>query len=116
MLKVWKVRGLIDGMLAATIGTLAISIATLASAQSGPTKTPAERAIDAAVPIPEPANVMPPSPADFVAQAKALANGETRPADAKISDAKTPDAKTSDANPSDAKPEAANPVATVAVP
>src|SRR5438874_8554115 len=97
MLKVWKARGLNDGMLAATVVTLAISIVTLASAQSGPTKTPAELAIDAAVPVPEPANVTPPSPADFAAQAKALANGEVKPAEVKTSNIKPEAAKPDEA-------------------
>jgi len=127
MRKVWNVRSPIDGILAAAVATLAISIASPASAQSGPTRTPAELAIDAAVPVPEPANVTPPSPADFAAQAKALANGETKPAEIKTTDVKpeapkpvettatTPagdEPKQATANPAEgAKPDAAQDVA-----
>src|SRR5262245_59982304 len=96
MRKVRKTRGPVDGILAATVATLAISIAPLASAQSGPTKTPAELAIDAAVPVPEPANVTPPSPTDFAAQASALANGETKSAEPKTTDVKPDEPKPAD--------------------
>ena len=100
----WKERSTRDWMLAAAVTTLAFTTATVASAQ---TKTPAELAIDAAVPVPEPANVTPPAPTDFATQAKALATGSV-----KASDAKTPDAPSSDARAADSKPADAVPATT----
>ena len=44
-----------------------------ASAQTNPATKPAELAIDAAVPMPEPAKVSPPSPSDFNSLARGLA-------------------------------------------
>ena len=88
MREFWKDRGARDWMLAAAVTTLAFTTATVASAQ---TKTPAELAIDAAVPVPEPANVIPPSPSDFAAQANALATGSIKTPDAKAADAPSAD-------------------------
>jgi murein L,D-transpeptidase YcbB/YkuD len=51
-------------------------MASGASAQTNPATSPAELAIDAAVPMPEPANAPPPSPADFNTLARGLATGE----------------------------------------
>ena len=76
----WKERSTRDWMLAAAVTTLAFTTATVASSQ---TKSPAELAIDAAVPVPEPANVTPPAPSDFASQAKALATGSVKASDAK---------------------------------
>jgi murein L,D-transpeptidase YcbB/YkuD len=95
----WKERSTRDWMLAAAVTTLAFTTATIASAQ---TKTPAELAIDAAVPVPEPANVPPPAPSDFASQAKALATGSVKASDAKAPDAAT-DAKSADKT-ADTKP------------
>ncbi len=101
MREFWKDRGTRDWMLAAAVTTLALTTATVASAQ---TKTPAELAIDAAVPVPEPANVVPPSPSDFAAKANALATGSIKLPDAKPADAPSTDAKAADTAATDAKP------------
>ncbi|NGX95071.1 MAG: L,D-transpeptidase family protein, partial [Candidatus Afipia apatlaquensis] len=53
--------------------------ATSAMAQSGPAKSPADLAIDAAVPLPEPANVPPPTASDFKPDAAAAAPAATAP-------------------------------------
>ena len=87
MREFWKDRGTPNRMIAATVATLAITVGTSALAQSG-TKTPAELAIEAAVPVPESANLPPPSPADFAAQAKALAG--SKPADTASAPAAAP--------------------------
>ncbi|WP_424629343.1 L,D-transpeptidase family protein [Bradyrhizobium sp. SYSU BS000235] len=54
-----------DRVVAAIAATFLTVASTAAIAQSGPAKTPAELAIDAAVPVPEPANVPPPTAADI---------------------------------------------------
>jgi L,D-transpeptidase YcbB len=54
-----------DRVVAAVAATFLTVASTAAIAQSGPAKTPAELAIDAAVPVPEPANVPPPTAADI---------------------------------------------------
>ncbi len=54
-----------DQVLAAVVATFLSIAATAAPAQTGPAKSPADLAIDAAIPIPEPANVPPPTAADF---------------------------------------------------
>jgi murein L,D-transpeptidase YcbB/YkuD len=54
-----------DQILAAVAATVLSIAATAAPAQTGPAKSPADLAIDAAVPLPEPANVPPPTAADF---------------------------------------------------
>src|SRR4051794_17638176 len=108
----WKERSTRDWMLAAAVTTLAFTTATVASAQ---TKTPAELAIDAAVPVPEPANVTPPAPSDFAAQAKALANGSPKLPDAKPADTASSDTKASDTKTTDTKPADA-PAATASAP
>ncbi len=118
MREFWKDRGARDWMLAAAVTTLAFTTATVASAQ---TKTPAELAIDAAVPVPEPANVIPPSPSDFTAQANALATGsiktpDTKAADAPSADAKAPDAKAPETKTTDTKPADAQPAAAASAP
>jgi murein L,D-transpeptidase YcbB/YkuD len=62
-----------DRVVAAIAATFLTVASTAAIAQSGPTKTPAELAIDAAVPVPEPANVPPPTAADIKADTTATA-------------------------------------------
>lgn len=54
-----------DRILMAVAATFLSVAATSAHAQSGPSKNPADLAIDAAVPLPEPANVPPPTVNDF---------------------------------------------------
>jgi murein L,D-transpeptidase YcbB/YkuD len=97
-------RGGYDRIIAAAVAAFVGVAASNASAQSAstpsnPAASASELAIDAAVPMPEPANAPPPSPTDFKAQAMGLANGdaskpsattaaETKPADAKPTDTK----------------------------
>ena len=54
-----------ERIVVAVAATFLSVASTAAIAQSGPTKTPSELAIDAAVPVPEPANVPPPTAADI---------------------------------------------------
>jgi hypothetical protein len=79
---------------AATFLTVSTSAAF---AQTTPaSKSAAELAIDAAVPMPEPANVPPPTAADFkmdnVPPAPAIANA-SKPADTKTSEVKASEVK-----------------------
>ena len=69
-------RGGYDQIIAAAVAALVVLAAPGASAQSNPATSPAELAIDAAVPMPEPANAPPPSPSDFKTLARGLATGE----------------------------------------
>lgn len=76
-------RGGYDRIIAAAVAAFVVMGASQASAQANPATTPAELAIDAAVPMPEFANVpppsradLPPSPADFKSLARGLATGE----------------------------------------
>lgn len=61
-------RSAFDQVLAAIAATVLSMAATAAPAQTGPAKSPADLAIDAAIPLPEPANVPPPTAADFKAE------------------------------------------------
>jgi L,D-transpeptidase YcbB len=83
-------RGGFDRVLMAVAATFLTMSATSALAQDPSRATPAELAIDAAIPRPEPANVPPPTAADFKmdttgsttpAAADAAKPSETRPAD-----------------------------------
>src|ERR1700722_5944486 len=60
-----KSRAGFDRVLMAVAATFLTVSATSALAQSGPARSPAELAIDAAIPRPEPANVPPPTINDF---------------------------------------------------
>ncbi|MBN9583193.1 MAG: L,D-transpeptidase family protein [Afipia sp.] len=84
-----------DRILMAVAATF-LSTAALAQnpAQSGPARSPADLAIDAAVPVPEPANVPPPTAADI-----------------KLPDAAAPDAMAKKDEPAPKKEEAAAPAA-----
>jgi murein L,D-transpeptidase YcbB/YkuD len=70
-------------------------------------------AIDAAVPVPEPANVPPPTASDFAAQAKSLANGSPIKIDANKSEASSAETKSASVNPVDAKPADASKAAEI---
>ncbi|MGH6742685.1 MAG: peptidoglycan-binding protein, partial [Bradyrhizobium sp.] len=83
-------RGGFDRVLMAVAATFLTMSATSALAQDPSPATPAELAIDAAVPRPEPANVPPPTAADFKmdttssttpAATEATRSTDTRPAD-----------------------------------
>src|ERR1700710_16219 len=67
-----KSRAGFDRVLMAVAATFLTVSATSALAQTGPARSPAELAIDAAIPRPEPANVPPPTIDDFKHDAAAL--------------------------------------------
>ncbi|TKT71799.1 murein L,D-transpeptidase [Afipia massiliensis] len=93
-----------DRILMAVAATFLSVAATTAHAQSGPAKSPADLAIDAAVPLPEPANVPPPTVNDFKPDTAAAAPATT---------ATVPPAATA---PTATAPTATPPAATAAVP
>jgi murein L,D-transpeptidase YcbB/YkuD len=83
MLVVRNDRGGYDRIIAAAVAAFVVMGASQASAQANPATTPSELAIDAAVPMPDFANVpppsradLPPSPTDFKNLARGLATGE----------------------------------------
>jgi L,D-transpeptidase YcbB len=82
-------RGGYDQIIAAAVAALVMMAAPGASAQSNPATSPAELAIDAAVPMPEPANTPPPSPSDFNTLARGLATSEPGKTDTKPAAAAT---------------------------
>ena len=83
-------RGGYDHIIAAAVAALVVMAAPGASAQSNPATSPQELAIDAAVPMPEPANAPPPSPSDFSNLARGLVTGEpVKTEAAKVEPAKT---------------------------
>src|SRR5215813_4424224 len=102
-------RGGYEQIIAAAVAALVVMAAPGASAQSNPATTPTELAIDAAVPMPEPANTPPPSPADFNNLARGLATGEpVKTEQAKTEQAKTEQAKTEATKTEPGKTEQAN--------
>lgn len=77
MRNVRKDRRVNDRIIAATLATfVGMMTSGIAIAQSGPAKSPADLAIEAAVPMPDTANVPPLSASDFNAMARGLAAGE----------------------------------------
>lgn len=68
-----------DRLLMAVAATFLSVATTAAHAQSGPAKSPADLAIDAAVPLPEPANVPPPTVNDFKPDTTAAAPATATP-------------------------------------
>lgn len=68
-----------DRVLMAVAATFLTVAASTAVAQSGPSKSPADLAIDAAVPLPEPANVPPPTVSDFKLDTVTAAPATTAP-------------------------------------
>ena len=92
-------RGGFDRVLAAVAATFLTVTATSAMAQDPSRSTAAELAIDAAIPRPEPANVPPPTAADFKMDTTAsttppAATNPAKPAEAKPSDPKPSDVAT----------------------
>jgi murein L,D-transpeptidase YcbB/YkuD len=95
-----KRRGGFDRALMAVAATFLTVSATSALAQSGAPRSAAELAIEAAIPVPQPANVPPPTADDFKMDATASvapkqielprvnANTEPKPAEAKPAEAK----------------------------
>src|ERR1700749_3708870 len=89
-------RGGFDRVLMAVAATFLTVSATSPRAQAPTPPTPAELAIDAAVPRPEPVNLPPPTINDF----KIDTTASTAPA----AEAKSSDNKSSDTKPDDVKP------------
>jgi murein L,D-transpeptidase YcbB/YkuD len=89
-------RGGFDRVLMAVAATFLTVSATSAMAQGTNRSSPAELAIDAAIPRPEPANLPPPTINDF----KMDTTASTTPA----GEAKSSDARPSDTKPADVKP------------
>jgi L,D-transpeptidase YcbB len=86
MLDCSKSRAGFDRVLMAVAATFLTVSATSALAQTGPARSPAELAIDAAIPRPEPANVPPPTINDFKHDAEALLPDAAKAADAKATE------------------------------
>ena len=108
-----------DRILMAVAATFLSVAATTANAQSGPAKSPADLAIDAAVPLPEPANVPPPTVNDFKPETTAAAPATVTPP--KKEEAAAPavpaaPATTATVPPAATAPTAAAPAATAAAP
>ena len=95
----WNRRSGFDRALAAVAATV-LTVGTASLVQADPAKTPAEMAIDAGVPVPEPANVPPPTAADFKPVAPAATEAPKaaeapKPADApKAAEAPKPETST----------------------
>ncbi|QWG19243.1 L,D-transpeptidase family protein [Bradyrhizobium sediminis] len=108
-----KNRAGYDRVLMAVAATFLTVSATSALAQGGPRSSAAELAIDAAIPRPEPANVPPPTAADFKLDSTASV-----PDAAKATEPKTTTEKTAEPKPSDTAtaPAATPPAAAAAVP
>src|SRR6202012_2488363 len=91
-----KSRAGYDRILMAVAATFLTVSATSALAQSDPAhKSPAELAIDAAVPVPEPANVPPPTVNDFNPDTAAAAAPKVDAPKADTAKADTPKVDTS---------------------
>ncbi|MBV8924060.1 MAG: L,D-transpeptidase family protein, partial [Bradyrhizobium sp.] len=112
-----KDRGGVDRVLMAVAATILTVSATSAMAQNPSRSTPAELAIDAAVPRPEPVNLPPPTAADFKMDttastppaASAAAKPAEKPAEAQPADIKPAEAMPTEAKPAEAKPAEAKP-------
>ncbi|MBR2120755.1 MAG: L,D-transpeptidase family protein [Pseudomonadota bacterium] len=102
-----------DRVLMAVTATFLTVAATTANAQSGPSKSPADLAIDAAVPLPEPANVPPPTASDFKPDTAKPDTAAAAPAAAPVTTATVPPAATA---PTAAPPAATPPAAAAAAP
>jgi L,D-transpeptidase YcbB len=101
MLDCSKSRAGFDRVLMAVAATFLTVSATSALAQTGPARnSPAELAIDAAIPRPEPANVPPPTVNDFKPDAAAPVSDAGKVTDAKATE-KSAETKPSDVSKSD---------------
>ncbi|HEX7234347.1 MAG TPA: hypothetical protein VF243_03680, partial [Nitrosospira sp.] len=94
-----------DRVLMTVAATFLTFAATAAHAQTEPANNPAQQAIDSGVPMPEPANVPPPTAADF--------KPDTATAPAATSVAPPVTASPAITNPAPATAEAAKPAAPV---
>jgi len=108
-------RGGFDRVLMAVAATFITVSASSAMAQDRSHESPAELAIDAAIPRPEPANVPPPTAADFkmddttastTPAGDAAKSAEIKPAEAKPAESKPEDAKPADVATTPATPPA----------
>src|SRR5579863_5396921 len=92
----WKNRAGYDRVLVTVAAAFLTLSATSALAQGDQIRSPAELAIDAAIPRPEPANVPPPTPADFKLDPVATAPEATQtPEVTKKTETAAPEAKPS---------------------
>jgi len=111
-----------DRVLMAVAATFLTISAGQALAQSdGVHKSAADLAIDAAVPIPEPANVPPPTAGDFKLDSAGttasvsdsaktdIKTGEIKTGDDRATDVKAPETKAADTKPADIKPQDTKP-------
>src|SRR5215470_13902619 len=90
-------RGGYDRVLMAVSATFLTISATSAIAQSDPArKSAADLAIEAAVPMPEPANVPPPTASDFRIDSTAAVPDAGKAGDTKAGDTKAADTKATD--------------------
>ncbi|MES2601225.1 MAG: L,D-transpeptidase family protein [Pseudomonadota bacterium] len=105
-----------DRILMAVAATFLSVAATTANAQSGPAKSPADLAIDAAVPLPQPANVPPPTVNDFKADTTAAAPATATPPKKEEAAAPAAPATTATVPPAATAPTATPPTATAAAP
>ena len=107
-----------DRVLMAVAATFLSVAATAAFAQAGPAKSPADLAIDAAVPLPEPANVPPPTVNDFKPDTTAAAPATATPPKKEEAAAPAAAAPTTTATvpPAATAPTATPPAATAAAP
>lgn len=120
-------RGGFDRVLMAVAATFLTVSASSAIAQGDPArKSAAELAIEAAVPMPEPANLPPPTASDFKSDSTAAigdaakasdAKPDSKPAEMKTGETKPPETKAPDAKPADvatAPPKVDTPTAPAA--
>jgi len=93
-----KSRAGFDRVLMAVAATFLTVTATSALAQDTPRASAAELAIDAAIPLPEPANIPPPTASDFKIDATASVPDAGKTAEPKATEAveKVPETKTSE--------------------
>jgi L,D-transpeptidase YcbB len=105
-----------DRILMAVAATFLSVAATTANAQSGPAKSPADLAIDAAIPLPEPANVPPPTVNDFKPETTAAAPVTATPPNKEEAAAPAAPSTTATVPPAATAPTATPPAATAAAP
>jgi murein L,D-transpeptidase YcbB/YkuD len=96
-----KNRAGYDRLLMAVAATFLTVSATSALAQGGPRSSAAELAIDAAIPRPEPANVPPPTAADFKMDSTASVPDAAQASSAPAKASETTTAKAADPKPAD---------------
>jgi murein L,D-transpeptidase YcbB/YkuD len=110
-------RGGFDRVLMAVAAIFLTVSVTSAMAQGTNRATPAELAIDAAVPRPEPVNLPPPTAADFKMDTTASTAADAKPSDVKPSDVKPADVKPIDvAAPAPAVPSTTMPATATMAP